>query len=49
MQRDTSGEMLTGEQAWPWLPEGFLVNGNTDDLGYLERWNRARPDSFSPG
>ncbi len=49
MQRDNSGEMLTGDQAWPWLPEGFLVEGREDKLGYLERWNRASADSFSPG
>jgi len=47
MQRDTSREMLTGSQAWPWLPENFLVEGEADDLGYLERWNRARADSFA--
>jgi glutamate synthase domain-containing protein 2 len=47
MQRDTSGEMLTGSQAWPWLPEGFLVEGDSDHLGYRERWDRARADTFS--
>jgi len=47
MQRDTSREMLTGSQAWPWLPENFLVDGEADALGYLERWNRARADSFA--
>lgn len=49
MQRDTSGDMLTGEQAWPWLPEGFLIEGKEDKLGYLERWSRAQANSFSPG
>jgi hypothetical protein len=48
MQRDTSGEMLTGEQVWPYLPEGFLIAGEKDRHGYLDRWTRARPDSFSP-
>lgn len=48
MQRDTSGEMLTGDQAWPWLPEGFLIDEDEDPHGYLDRWRRARPDSFAP-
>lgn len=48
MQRDTSGEMVTGSDAWPWLPEGFLLTGERDEHGYLERWNRARAESFSP-
>ncbi|MCB1462668.1 MAG: FMN-binding glutamate synthase family protein [Nitratireductor sp.] len=48
MQRDKSGEMLSGDQAWRWLPEGFLISGEPADAGYLDRWNRARPDSFKP-
>ena len=48
MQRDNSGEMTTGEQAWPWLPEGFLLESGDDIMGYRDRWNRARPDSFAP-
>jgi glutamate synthase domain-containing protein 2 len=48
LQRDTSGEMLSGDEVWPYLPEGFLLAGERDPHGYLERWNRARPDSFAP-
>ena len=48
MQRDTSGDMLTGSEAWPWLPEGFLLTGERDEHGYLDRWKRARAESFSP-
>jgi glutamate synthase domain-containing protein 2 len=48
LQRDNSGEMLSGEEVWPYLPEGFLLAGEKDAHGYLERWTRARPDSFAP-
>ena len=48
MRRDNSGEMLTGDQVWPWLPEGFLLAGERDSLGYLDRWDRARATSFAP-
>jgi glutamate synthase domain-containing protein 2 len=48
LQRDTSGEMLSGDEVWPYLPDGFLLAGERDAYGYLERWNRARPDSFAP-
>jgi glutamate synthase domain-containing protein 2 len=48
LQRDTSGEMLSGDEVWPYLPDGFLLAGERDRHGYLERWNRARADSFSP-
>lgn len=48
LQRDNSGEMLAGDQVWPYLPEGFLLAGERDAHGYLDRWNRARPDSFAP-
>jgi glutamate synthase domain-containing protein 2 len=47
--RDASGNMTTGQEAWPYLPEGFLVRGEDAGGGYLSRWNRATADSFSPG
>jgi glutamate synthase domain-containing protein 2 len=47
MQRDTTGEMLSGDQAWRWLPEEFLLADEPDEQGYLERWNRASADTFA--
>ncbi|MEL6170014.1 MAG: FMN-binding glutamate synthase family protein [Pseudomonadota bacterium] len=46
MQRKASGDMMTGDEAFPYLPEGFLLRGEDLGEGYLDRWNRARPDSF---
>jgi hypothetical protein len=30
------------------MPEGFLLRGDDDRFGYLERWRRARADLFEP-
>ncbi|RVV98832.1 FMN-binding glutamate synthase family protein [Mesobaculum littorinae] len=48
MAREKDNEMVTGDEAWPYLPEGFLVQEQADDFGYLARWHRARADSFVP-
>ena len=48
MKRETTGEMVEGHEAYPYLPEGFLLTSRGEGYGYRERWNRARPDSFSP-
>lgn len=48
MMREKDGEITEGDDAFPYLPEGFLVNENKDEFGYLARWRRARADSFSP-
>ena len=48
MQRDTSGEMIPGDDAFGYLPEGFLLQKEDVGGGYLERWNRADPASFAP-
>lgn len=47
--READGSMVTGEQTWPYLPEGFLIRGEDAGGGYLARWNRARADAFTPG
>ena len=52
MQRDKSGEMLSGDEAWRWMPEGFLLDkkagdpGRIDEERFRERWDRASADSF---
>lgn len=48
MTRPDDGKAVTGDEAWPYLPDGFLLRGEADDYGYLTRWNRARADSFKP-
>ncbi len=48
MQRETTGEMVTGEEAFPYLPERFLIDGKNVGEGYLDRWKRADARSFSP-
>ncbi|MGR3661538.1 MAG: FMN-binding glutamate synthase family protein [Paracoccaceae bacterium] len=48
MIRSGAGELLAGDECYPYLPEGFLVRGEADDGGYLARWDRARADAFAP-
>jgi glutamate synthase domain-containing protein 2 len=48
MQRDRSAEMTAGTEAFPLLPEGALLAGQRDAMGYLDRWQRARAESFDP-
>lgn len=48
MQRGPDGEMLTGDEVFPSLPEAFLLAGEDRGKGYLERWKRADPRSFAP-
>ena len=48
MTRPDDGKAVTGDEAWPYLPDGFLLRGEADAYGYLTRWNRARADSFKP-
>ncbi|MGB0854007.1 MAG: FMN-binding glutamate synthase family protein [Pikeienuella sp.] len=48
MMREKDGQITEGDEAFPYLPEGFLIRGEEDDQGYLTRWSRARANSFSP-
>ncbi|WP_102107017.1 FMN-binding glutamate synthase family protein [Oceaniglobus roseus] len=48
LHRDSNGEMVPGNEVYPYLPIGFLVDGQPDAFGYLDRWKRARADSFTP-
>ncbi|WP_299968917.1 FMN-binding glutamate synthase family protein [uncultured Roseobacter sp.] len=42
-------EMAEGSEAYPYLPEGFLLN-TQEDIGadYRKRWARANAQSFAP-
>lgn len=48
LMRESDRDMVTGEEVYPYLPEGFLLRGEEDEFGYLFRWNRARAQSFEP-
>ncbi len=48
MMREKSGEMMTCDDIYPYLPEGFLLRKEPDAFGYLDRWNRARAEGFPP-
>ena len=48
LMREGDRGMVTGEEVYPYLPEGFLLREEPDAFGYLMRWRRARPESFEP-
>ena len=48
MQRGPDGEMVEGDDAFPYLPEGFLIAGEGGDADYRKRWARASATSFAP-
>jgi glutamate synthase domain-containing protein 2 len=48
LMRERDRDMVTGEEVYPYLPEGFLLREEEDRFGYLLRWRRARPESFGP-
>ncbi|MEZ5912163.1 MAG: FMN-binding glutamate synthase family protein [Paracoccaceae bacterium] len=49
MSRGQDGEMVTGDQANPYLPMGFLLSDKGEDIGgYRMRWKRADAKSFKP-
>ncbi|MCP1337899.1 FMN-binding glutamate synthase family protein [Futiania mangrovi] len=48
LMRERDRDMVTGEEVYPYMPEGFLLRGEEDRFGYLDRWRRASPDTFEP-
>ncbi|MGO4910510.1 FMN-binding glutamate synthase family protein [Pseudorhodobacter sp. W20_MBD10_FR17] len=48
MMRVNDRVMVTGEEVYPYLPEGFLLRNEEDGFGYLPRWHRASPAAFEP-
>ncbi|MCG6902500.1 MAG: FMN-binding glutamate synthase family protein [Rhodobacter sp.] len=48
LMRESDRNMVTGEEVYPYLPEGFLLRDEEDAFGYLMRWKRARASSFDP-
>lgn len=48
MMRENARDMVTGEDVYPYMPEGFLLREDDDRHGYLERWRRSSSASFRP-
>ena len=50
LMRERDGDMVTGDEVYPYMPEGFLLREDTsdDDYGYRMRWRRSRAESFQP-
>ncbi|WP_413717986.1 FMN-binding glutamate synthase family protein [Silicimonas sp. MF1-12-2] len=48
LMRESDRDMVTGEDVYPYLPDGFLLREEEDKFGYLKRWSRARANSFEP-
>ena len=48
LMRESDRDMVTGQEIYPYMPEGFLLRQEEDEYGYLMRWNRSSADSFDP-
>ena len=48
LMRVNDREMVTGEEVYPYLPEGFLLREEEDGFGYLMRWRRSSSAAFEP-
>ena len=49
MQRQSDRSMVQGNKAFPYLPEGFLIDPDAaDHMGYKDRWSRAKAETFNP-
>ena len=49
LMREGERGMVTGDEIYPYMPEGFLLDDSPDDsFGYKARWRRSRAESFAP-
>jgi len=48
LMREKDRDMVTGEDVFPYKPEGFLLREDDARFGYLVRWRRASSASFMP-
>lgn len=48
LMRERDRDMVTGQEVYPYLPMGFLLEGKKDEFGYLGRWELSRAESFAP-
>lgn len=50
LMRERDRDMVTGDDIYPYLPEGFLLSDDEEDdkFGYRMRWRRSRAETFEP-
>ena len=48
LMRENDRDMVTGEDVFPYMPEGFLLREDDERFGYMKRWRRSSADSFEP-
>jgi len=48
LMREGDRNMVTGQEIYPYLSDGFLLREEEDEYGYLMRWQRSRAESFAP-
>ena len=48
MVRQKDGETVPAEEAYAFIAQGCLREGNCEDAAYTTAWNMARADSFRP-
>ena len=48
LMREKDRDMVTGDEVYPYMPEGFLLREDDDRFGYLKRWRRASASQFEP-
>lgn len=48
LMRENDRDMVTGDDVYPYMPEGFLLREDDDRFGYLMRWRRSASASFEP-
>ncbi|MBV0911114.1 FMN-binding glutamate synthase family protein [Anianabacter salinae] len=48
IMREKDRDMVTGQEVYPYLRSGFLLDDGDDAPDYRERWARARAESFDP-
>ncbi|MEZ5674993.1 Glutamate synthase domain-containing protein 2 [Thalassovita litoralis] len=48
LMREKDRDMVTGDDVYPYMPEGFLLREDDDRFGYLMRWRRSASASFAP-
>lgn len=52
LMRKSERDMVTGDEIYPYLPEGFLLRepeeGEKDKYGFRTRWARSNAESFAP-
>ncbi len=48
LMREKGRDMVTGDEIYPYMPNGFLLREDDERFGYLSRWRRARAAAFRP-